>query len=84
MPASPSSTIAPERPSRAPRTRSDSTHRSSVRPTMPATAIASVSGCGSVEVHDPTEGATRVGAQHVRCDDLTGNGVPAPGWVAQR
>ena len=27
---------------------------------------------------------TRVGAQYVRCDDLTGNGVPAPGWVPQR
>ena len=27
---------------------------------------------------------TRVGAQYVRCDDLTGNGVPAPGWLPQR
>lgn len=25
----------------------------------------------------------RVGAQYVRCDDLTGNGVPAPAWVAE-
>ena len=23
----------------------------------------------------------RVGTQYVRCDDLTGNGVPAPTWV---
>jgi hypothetical protein len=23
----------------------------------------------------------RVGTQFVRCDDLTGNGVPAPAWV---
>ena len=23
----------------------------------------------------------RVGTQYVRCDDLTGNGVPAPVWV---
>lgn len=26
----------------------------------------------------------RVGDQFVRCDDLTGNGVPAPGWVPER
>ena len=23
----------------------------------------------------------RVGTQYVRCDNLTGNGVPAPAWV---
>lgn len=26
----------------------------------------------------------RIGTQLVRCDDLTGNGVAAPGWVAAR
>lgn len=26
----------------------------------------------------------RVGTQFVKCDDLTGNGVPAPAWVRQR
>ena len=26
----------------------------------------------------------RVGTQYVRCDDNTGNGVPAPGWVPER
>lgn len=26
----------------------------------------------------------RVGTEFVRCDDLTGNGVPAPGWVEER
>jgi hypothetical protein len=26
----------------------------------------------------------RVGTQFVRCDDLTGNGVPAPGYVPER
>ena len=26
----------------------------------------------------------RVGTEFVRCDDLTGNGVPAPGWVDER
>ena len=27
---------------------------------------------------------SRVGAQFVRCDNLTGNGVAAPGWVPER
>ncbi len=27
---------------------------------------------------------TRVGTQFVRCDNLTGNAVPAPRWVTQR
>lgn len=26
----------------------------------------------------------RVGSQFVRCDDLTGNGVPAPTFIAER
>ena len=26
----------------------------------------------------------RVGTEYVRCDDNTGNGVPAPGWVPER
>lgn len=26
----------------------------------------------------------RVGPQYTRCDDLTGNGVPAPTWIPQR
>ena len=26
----------------------------------------------------------RVGTQYVACDNLTGNGVPAPAWVEQR
>ena len=26
----------------------------------------------------------RVGTQYVRCDDNTGNGVPAPVWVPER
>ena len=33
----------------------------------------------------PDEGTNcplqRVGTQFVRCDNLTGNGVPAPGWL---
>jgi len=34
---------------------------------------------------EPTKCAlTRVGAQYVRCDYLTGNDVPAPGWVPKR
>lgn len=27
---------------------------------------------------------TRVGTQFVRCDNLTGAGVPAPSWVPER
>jgi hypothetical protein len=27
---------------------------------------------------------TRVGAQYTRCDNNTGNGVPAPAWVPER
>ena len=26
----------------------------------------------------------RLGTQYVRCDDNTGNGVPAPAWVPER
>lgn len=26
----------------------------------------------------------RVAQQYIRCDDLTGNGVPAPDWIPQR
>lgn len=26
----------------------------------------------------------RVGTQYVRCDDNTGNGVPAPAWIPER
>ncbi len=26
----------------------------------------------------------RVGTQYVRCDNNTGNGVPAPRWIAER
>jgi hypothetical protein len=26
---------------------------------------------------------TRIGTQFVRCDNLTGNGVPAPSWVPE-
>lgn len=26
----------------------------------------------------------RVGTQYVACDHLTGNGVPAPGWIPKR
>jgi len=28
--------------------------------------------------------AQRVGSQFVACDNLTGNGVPAPAWVEER
>jgi hypothetical protein len=36
----------------------------------------------------PDDGANcplrRVGTQFVRCDNLTGNGVPAPAWISVR
>lgn len=40
----------------------------------------------TVSVERSTTGCslTRVGAQLVRCDDLTGNGVSAPAFVAVR
>ena len=34
--------------------------------------------------HDGECFLTRVGTQYVRCDINTGNGVPAPAWVAER
>lgn len=34
--------------------------------------------------HDGFCSLQRVGTQYVRCDDNTGNGVPAPGWLAER
>jgi hypothetical protein len=34
--------------------------------------------------HDGGCSLRRVGTQFVRCDDNTGNGVPAPGWIAER
>jgi hypothetical protein len=34
--------------------------------------------------HDGGCSLQRVGTQFVRCDDNTGNGVPAPGWIAER
>lgn len=49
---------------------------------LPATAR---QDAGPVIVHTiPDDGhcpLTRVGTQFVKCDDLTGNGVPAPGWI---
>lgn len=38
-------------------------------------------------VSTPTEHAcvlARVGEQYTKCEDLTGNGVPAPDWIPQR
>ncbi len=40
----------------------------------------------STAAHAPTDHPcwlSRVGTQFVRCDDLTGNAAPAPGWVPQ-
>ena len=49
---------------------------------LPATAR---QDAGPIVVHAiPDDGRcslTRVGTQFVKCDDLTGNGVSAPGWI---
>jgi hypothetical protein len=49
---------------------------------LPATAR---QDAGPTVVHTiPDDGRcplTRVGTQFVKCDDLTGNGVSAPGWI---
>ena len=40
----------------------------------------------STAAHAPTDHPcwlSRVGTQFVDCDNLTGNAVPAPGWVPQ-
>ncbi len=38
----------------------------------------------AVTPHEGRCGLARVGTQYVRCDNLTGNGVAAPGWVPER
>lgn len=50
-------------------------------PTAPAFAPV------ALKMTPPTPGhclLERVGTQLVRCDDLTGNGVPAPGYIPER
>lgn len=42
-------------------------------PTSPSTLIQNPWDCA----------LTRIGTQFVRCDDLTGAGVPAPSWVPE-
>jgi hypothetical protein len=38
----------------------------------------------TVETATQRCGLERVGTQFVKCDNLTGNGVPAPAWVPER
>lgn len=49
---------------------------------LPATAR---QDAGPVVVHPTTDDRhctlARVGTQFVKCDNLTGNGVSAPGWI---
>jgi hypothetical protein len=59
-------------------------------PDMPATVIAervgwTDAGTAAARVgHADQCSLQRVGTQYVRCDDNTGNGVPAPAWVPER
>ena len=50
------------------------TARQDAGPPVGATTTATMPGGCPLE---------RVGTQFVRCDDLTGNGVPAPGFVPE-
>lgn len=47
----------------------------------PSTSSTSASSSTSSSPHCSLQ---RVGTQFVLCDDLTGNGVPAPAWVDER
>lgn len=56
----------------------------SARPEPGPTIIAVAHHFGGT--HDTGGGCVlqRVGSQFVRCDDLTGNGVPAPAYIPER
>ncbi len=50
-----------------------------------AAAARQDAGAAAVRVDHPGECfLARTGTQYVRCDDNTGNGVPAPAWVPER
>jgi hypothetical protein len=51
---------------------------------LPATARQDVGSPRLAAVPASTCQLARVGTQFVKCDDLTGNGVPAPAWVPER
>lgn len=66
--------------------------------TVVTTVVVAVSALPAAARQDPGETASpapattatsscpleRVGTQFVACDNLTGNGVPAPAWVPER
>ncbi|GAA2015670.1 hypothetical protein [Microbacterium ulmi] len=39
---------------------------------------------GSTRQYGPYCSMERIGTQYVRCDDLTGAGVPAPSWIHEQ
>lgn len=49
----------------------------------PVTAAGGVPAKGELAADSRYCELTRVGSQFVRCDNLTGAGVPAPEWVSQ-
>lgn len=56
-------------------------------PVGPAAAAALVTAAGQAAqkgTDDDQCVLRRVAAQFTRCDDLTGNGVPAPAWIPER
>lgn len=50
----------------------------------PAAARQDLGPATARAAHDGECFLQRVGTQYVRCDDNTGNGVPAPGWIPER
>ena len=53
--------------------------------TLPAAARQDPGPAAPPQAHDTSSCALqRVGTQYVACDNLTGNGVPAPAWVEER
>jgi hypothetical protein len=52
--------------------------------TLPAAARQDAGPLQRATDHPYTCALQRVGTQFVGCDNLTGNGVPAPAWVDER
>ena len=52
--------------------------------TLPAAARQEAGPSNPQPASTPFCAIERVGSQYVACDNLTGNGVPAPAWVGER
>ena len=51
---------------------------------LPAAARQDAGLSNPQQASTPFCAVERVGSQYVACDNLTGNGVPAPAWVDER